>query len=48
MRRTKVVVLSGDMFAGNLKLLPPWMEKTFVTLAERLKAADVRLAERGP
>ncbi|NQT19065.1 MAG: cyclic nucleotide-binding domain-containing protein, partial [Planctomycetes bacterium] len=41
---TEVMVLTDEVFAQNLKKMPPWMERTFVVLAERLQEADNRLA----
>ena len=40
--RTDVMVLNQDFFNRNLKLLPPWMSKTIVSLAERLNAANTK------
>ncbi len=43
LRRTRVLVLSEESFRGNLKKLPPWLEKTIVTLAKRLYLTDSKL-----
>ena len=36
---TEVMVLDRDLFTEYLTKSPPWLSKTFVTLAERLEAA---------
>ncbi len=43
--RTEVIVLSKEVFVHNLKKLPIWMEKAMTVLAQRLEAANTKLAE---
>jgi len=43
--RTQAYVLTQDLFTRNLKKLPSWMAQMIVTLAERLRECNSRIAE---
>ncbi len=45
MEETEVLVLNKETFRHNLKKLPPWMENTVISLANRLKVTSTKLTD---
>ncbi|MEA2011772.1 MAG: cyclic nucleotide-binding domain-containing protein [Verrucomicrobiota bacterium] len=40
---TEVTILTKEIFEGNLRKLPPYMEKTILTITERLKKSNAKV-----
>ena len=44
-QKTETVVLNKKFFTHNLNMLPPWMEKSIITLALRLSDSNTKLTD---